>query len=99
MATRSKKDVEGDSTQDLFYSLDPAARNAIRAKVLEALVTEQDASARNKMGDAVAEIARQYAAEGESRMCGRCKRTSADWRSRRELARTVGRTFPMQPVC
>ena len=65
MATRSKKDADGDSTQDLFYSLDPAARNAIRAKLLEALVTEQDASTRNKMGDAVAEIARQYAAEGQ----------------------------------
>jgi len=66
IATRSKKDADGESTQDLFYSLEPAARNAIRAKMLEALVTEQDASARNKMGDAVAEIARQYAAEGKS---------------------------------
>lgn len=67
--------------------------------MLEALVTEQDASARNKMGDAVAEIARQYAAEGELGNARGRQWNSADWRCRCKLARVAGRTIPMQSIC
>ena len=45
-------------------TLPPEARYATQAKLLEALSGEQDTSVRNKIGDAVAEIARQYTDEG-----------------------------------
>lgn len=48
----------------MFSYLQAPQKNAIRGKLLECLPSEQDHSVRNKVGDAVAEIARQYAAEG-----------------------------------
>lgn len=65
IATRARKDAGAETSQDLFYSLASPQRDAIRSKLLEALTSEQEASVRNKVGDAVAEIARQYAAEGK----------------------------------
>jgi hypothetical protein len=46
---------------DLFISLDPGHAQAIRQKLLEAFNNETDKNIRNKISDAVAEIARQYA--------------------------------------
>ena len=63
MATKTKKDPDSEISQDLFSYLQAPQKNAIRAKLLECLPSEQDHSVRNKVGDAVAEIARQYAAE------------------------------------
>ena len=40
-------------------------RSVIRAKLLECLTSEKSASVRNKIGDAIAEVARQYSAEGK----------------------------------
>lgn len=45
---------------DLFISLAPEQGVVIRTKLLEILMTETDKNVRNKISDAVAEIARQY---------------------------------------
>jgi hypothetical protein len=45
---------------ELFLSLPQEQAYAIRQKLLEALGTESSNSVRNKIGDAVAEIAREY---------------------------------------
>lgn len=55
-----------ETSADLFQSLAVPQKNAIRAKVLECLGSETATTVRHKIGDAVAEIARQYAAEGIS---------------------------------
>lgn len=59
VATRTAKDSEG-RTNELFLTLQKPQRDAIRAKLLECLASESEASVRNKSGDAIAEIARQY---------------------------------------
>lgn len=45
---------------DLFYSLAKDQAIVIRQKLLETLATEPDRTVRNKISDAVAEVARQY---------------------------------------
>lgn len=45
---------------DMFISLDKEQGTLIRGKLLETLVTESDKAVRNKISDAVAELARQY---------------------------------------
>ena len=62
MSSKTKKTATG--TADLFLTLNPAERDAIRAKLLHCLATENDASVRTKIGDAVAELARQHTDEG-----------------------------------
>ncbi|KAF2148970.1 ARM repeat-containing protein [Myriangium duriaei CBS 260.36] len=59
MASRTGKDPAGNS-KEVFLLLQKPERDAIRAKLLEALSTETQNSVRNKIGDAVSEIARQY---------------------------------------
>lgn len=44
----------------MFISLDKEQGHAIRSKLLETLVSETDKAVRNKISDAVAELARQY---------------------------------------
>lgn len=44
----------------MFISLDKEQGNVIRSKLLETLVSETDKTVRNKISDAVAELARQY---------------------------------------
>jgi hypothetical protein len=44
----------------MFISLDKEHGTLIRGKILETLVTESDKAVRNKISDAVAELARQY---------------------------------------
>lgn len=58
MSTKTVKNKE------LFLSLPQPQRNAIREKLLQSMSSEQVQSVRNKIGDAVAEIARQYSDEG-----------------------------------
>ncbi|KAI5281897.1 hypothetical protein KEM54_003067, partial [Ascosphaera aggregata] len=50
---------------ELFFNLSPEQRVVIRQKLLEALTKETVAPVRNKVGDAVAEIATQYTDHGE----------------------------------
>lgn len=44
----------------MFISLGPDQATAIRQKLLEALTNETDRNVRNKISDAVADVARQY---------------------------------------
>ncbi|KAK4983443.1 importin subunit beta-3 [Elasticomyces elasticus] len=60
MATKTQKDPLTNQHKELFAILPEPQRNAIRAKLLESLSGETVASVRNKIGDAIAEVARQY---------------------------------------
>lgn len=64
MATKSKKLPGNDEPRELFLTLQPAQKIAIRQKLLQALETENIPQVRHKIGDAVAEVARQYADSG-----------------------------------
>lgn len=64
VSTRTRKDPQNGATKELFLSLPQAQRNAIREKLLQCLSTEAIQQVRNKIGDAVAEIARQYSDDG-----------------------------------
>ncbi|KAF4549784.1 Importin subunit beta-3-like protein [Elsinoe fawcettii] len=59
LSTRTHKDATG-ANKELFLTLKQEERNTIRARLLECLSTEQTDSVRHKIGDAIAEIARQY---------------------------------------
>jgi hypothetical protein len=52
--------LPNDTTVELFLSLPQEQGYVIRQKLLEALSTETTNAVRNKIGDAVAEIAREY---------------------------------------
>ncbi|RMZ75758.1 hypothetical protein DV737_g5144, partial [Chaetothyriales sp. CBS 132003] len=62
-ASKSKK--VGDQSTDVFLTLSPDVRAAIRTKLLESLSSEQINHVRNKISDAIAELARQYTDSGE----------------------------------
>ena len=64
-ASKGKKSPTGES-KELFLTLSQDARGAIRSKLLECLANEQINHVRNKISDAIAEIARQYTDNGES---------------------------------
>ena len=66
IASKTRKNISGENV-DLFISLERQHSTAIRAKLLETLLTESDKNVRNKISDAVAEVARQYAETGLSR--------------------------------
>lgn len=59
IASKARK-LPDDSTVETFLSLNQDDGYVIRQKLLEALGTETTNSVRNKIGDAVAEIAREY---------------------------------------
>lgn len=59
IASRTTKDTTG-TTREIFLVLQKDHRDAIRSKLLECLAAETQGSVRHKIGDAVAEIARQY---------------------------------------
>ena len=63
IASRNRKEENEESSQELFMSLGTGACEAIRTKLLEALGSESDVQVRHKIGDAVADIARQYTDE------------------------------------
>jgi importin-5 len=52
---------------ELFLSIPQEQAYAIRQKLLEALGAENTSTVRNKIGDAVAEVAREYS--DNSRFC------------------------------
>lgn len=63
VATKTRK-LESGQNVDLFLSVARDQAAVIRQKLLEALGTEPDRGVRNKIGDAVAEVARQYSETG-----------------------------------
>jgi len=64
-ASKTKK-LANDSSKELFLTLSEEAKSAIRGSLLQALAAEQHHPTRNKIGDAVAEIAREYTDNGMS---------------------------------
>jgi CHAD domain-containing protein len=64
IATKSRKDPVTNETRELFMTLQVAQKTAIRQRLLECLDTESISQVRNKISDAIAEIARQYTDEG-----------------------------------
>ncbi|EGC42195.1 karyopherin [Histoplasma capsulatum var. duboisii H88] len=65
ISTRSTNVPNTSESKELFFTLSKEQRVAIREKLLESLGSESLAHVRNKIGDAVAEIAGQYADNGE----------------------------------
>lgn len=63
IASKSRK-LENGPTVDLFMSISKDQAQVIRQKLLETLGSETERTIRNKIGDAVAEVARQYADNG-----------------------------------
>jgi importin-5 len=59
IASKARKLPSGETTE-LFLSLPQEEGYIIRSKLLEALGAEGTNAVRNKIGDAVAEIAREY---------------------------------------
>ncbi|KAG9244887.1 armadillo-type protein [Calycina marina] len=65
VASRQRK-VSDDNSIEIFLSMQPEQAEVIRSKLLEALVSESTNSVRNKISDAVAEVARQYAENNQT---------------------------------
>lgn len=65
MATKTRR-ASGDNQQsnEQFMLLQPPQKDAIKQKLLECLQTETLSQVRHKIGDAVAELARQYSDDG-----------------------------------
>ncbi|KAI4142540.1 MAG: hypothetical protein L6R39_004901 [Caloplaca ligustica] len=66
VATKTRKAPGSEETKDLFTTLSQPHKDAIRQKLLECLQNETLPHVRHKIGDAVAELARQYGDEGQS---------------------------------
>ena len=64
IATKNQKLPNTTEPRELFLSLPQQQKIAIRGKLLQCLQTESIPAVRHKIGDAVAEIARQYAEDG-----------------------------------
>lgn len=60
VASKARKDPTSNDSKELFLTLSPEAKLPIRSGLLQCLADEQVAHVRNKVGDAIAEIARQY---------------------------------------
>ena len=72
MSSRHKKittDDNDEATVELFRTISQEAKHTSRSKLLDCLQHEQNNNCRDKTGDAVAEIARQYADLGKGEMC------------------------------
>lgn len=65
IASKTRKTDKGENTE-IFISLPSEQAQVIRHRVLESLANESDRLVRNKVGDAVADIARQYSENGQS---------------------------------
>ena len=72
IATKNRKDAATQQSRELFMTLPQPQRTAIRAPLLESLAKEPITMVRNKIGDAVAEIARQYTDDGTSLTTAEC---------------------------
>ena len=66
MSTKTRKLPNVSEPRELFLTLQQPEKSAIRAQLLQALQNEPLLNVRNKIGDAVAEIARQYTDDGTS---------------------------------
>ncbi|CAJ2508844.1 Uu.00g138700.m01.CDS01 [Anthostomella pinea] len=64
IASKTRKTDKGDNAE-MFVSLPVEQATVIRQKLLETLATESDRLVRNKIGDAVADVARQYSENNE----------------------------------
>lgn len=64
IASKTRK-IESGENLDLFFSLAKDQAAAIRQKLLETLAAEPERMIRNKISDAVAEVARQYTENGD----------------------------------
>ena len=65
IASKTRKTDNSENT-DMFISLSNDQASIIRQKLLETLNSETDKAVRNKISDAVAEVARQYTEHSES---------------------------------
>lgn len=65
VATKSRKAPGSEETKDLFTTLSQPHKEVIRQKLLHCLQNETLPHVRHKIGDAVAEVARQYADDGQ----------------------------------
>lgn len=66
MATKTRKDADADTSIELFTAAQPQNQEIMRNELLACLTSESVSSVRDKIGDAVAEIARQYSDNGMS---------------------------------
>lgn len=64
IATKTRKDPITNETKELFSTLAREQRLVIRQKLVTCLTNEPANDVRRKIGDAVAEIARQYTDNG-----------------------------------
>jgi importin-5 len=62
---RTRKNPQTGNQKEIFQLLQAPQKNAIRAKLLQCWETESLMHVRNKIGDAVAEVARQYSEDSE----------------------------------
>ena len=90
MATKTRKDPASSESKELFLTLGQDEKVAIRSKLLQCLDGEQLAHVRNKIGDAVAEIARQYTDSGTSMIGNAGLTINSNKTVRRELAGASG---------
>ena len=99
IASKTRK-VESGENLDMFYSLAKDQAAVIRQKLLETLAAEPERAVRNKISDAVAEVARQYTESSQSPAHSPCWVSffAADYRdvNRRPLARTSRCSVPTQ---
>ncbi|KAK0333340.1 importin subunit beta-3 [Friedmanniomyces endolithicus] len=63
IATRTSKSAQTGEQTETFLQLNAGQRNEIRERLLQAYAGEAKAHVRNKIADAVAEVARQYTEE------------------------------------
>ena len=68
IATKTRKDPVSNEAKELFSTLTGEQRLIIRQKLVTCLTSESVTDTRKKIGDAVAEIARQYTDNGMN--CG-----------------------------
>ena len=64
MSTKTRKSPGTEESKELFMLLQAPQKVAIRQKLLECLQNENFPPVRHKIGDAVAEVARQYSDDG-----------------------------------
>ena len=64
MSTKTRKPPGTEESKELFMLLQAPQKVAIRQKLLECLQSENLPLVRHKIGDAVAEVARQYSDDG-----------------------------------
>ncbi|KAF9892724.1 hypothetical protein FE257_001126 [Aspergillus nanangensis] len=65
IATKTRKDPVTNEARELFSTLTGEQRLVIREKLVNCLTSESTTDVRKKIGDAVAEIARQYTDNGD----------------------------------